>query len=252
MATPLILGHRGASAYAPENTLAAFHLAHELGADGIELDVQLTRDKVPVIIHDDTVDRTTDGKGRVSEMTVAEIRRLDAGSWKSEEYGGEPIPTLAQVFDSLRDWLRPTGRLRPCLVNVELKTERVRTDGLERQVLNVIARFGVQDRVLLSSFSPLSLYRAKRINPRLRRGLLYDLSLPIALRGPWLRLLTGAKAMHPEHTMIDERYMKWAVGSKLQVNTWTVDDPTEARRLRDLGVSAIITNTPDVIREALQ
>lgn len=252
MATPLILAHRGASAYAPENTLAAFLLARELGADGIELDVQLTRDKVPVIIHDDRVDRTTNVKGPVSDMTIAEIARLDAGSWKSEEYGGEPIPTLAQVFDALSDWLRPTGRERPCLINVELKTERLRTDGLERQVLNVIARHGVQDRVLLSSFSPLSLYRAKQINPRLRRGLLYDSSLPILLRGPWLRLFAAARAMHPEHAMINERYMKWARGKKLQVNTWTVDDPAEARRLRDLGVDAVITNKPDVIKEAFQ
>lgn len=249
---PLILAHRGASAYAPENTLAAFRLARELGADGIELDVQLTKDKVPVIIHDDRVDRTTDGKGRVCDLTVAEIARLDAGSWKTEDYRGEPVPTLAQVFDALADWLNPVGRARPCLINVELKTELLLTDGLERQVLNTIARYGIQDRVLLSSFSPLSLARAKQINPRLRRGLLYDASLPIYLRGAWFRMLAGAQAMHPEHTMIDARYMQWARSKKLQVNTWTVDEADEAKRLSELGVNALITNAPDVIRQALQ
>src|SRR5436190_2153545 len=128
---PLILAHRGASAYAPENTLAAFRLAREYGADGIELDVQLTRDHVPVVIHDDTVDRTTSSKGRVAALTVAEISRLDAGSWKNQDYQDERIPTLAQVFDTLADWLNPVGRVQPCLINVELKTELFFTDGLE-------------------------------------------------------------------------------------------------------------------------
>lgn len=249
---PLILAHRGASAYAPENTIAAFLLARELGADGIELDVQLTRDQVPVVIHDDLVDRTTDGHGRVADLTIAEISRLDAGMWKTEDYRGEPIPTLAQVFEALSDWLKPVGNRPACLINIELKTERLITDGLERQVLNTIARYGVQNRVLLSSFSPLSLVRAKQINPRLPRGLLYNASMPAYLRGAWLRLWVGAKAMHPEHTMIDARYMKWARGKRLQVNAWTVDDPTDAKHLAALGVNAIITNKPDVVRQAVK
>lgn len=249
---PLILAHRGASAYAPENTLAAFRLARELGADGVELDVQLTRDHVPVVIHDDLVDRTTDGHGRVTELTIAEISRLDAGTWKTEDYCGEPIPTLAQVFEALSDWLKPVGNKPACLINVELKTERLTTDGLEREVLNTIARYGVQNRILLSSFNPLSLVRAKQINPRLPRGLLYDSSMPVYLRGAWLRWWVNPQAMHPEHPMIDARYMQWAHSKRLQVNTWTVDDPAEAQRLATLGVRAIITNKPDVIRQALK
>ncbi len=249
---PLILAHRGASAYAPENTLAAFHLARELGADGIELDVQLTRDKVPVVIHDDTVARTTDGHGRVCDLTIAEIARLDAGAWKTEDYRGEPIPTLAQVFDALSDWANPVGRARPCLFNLEFKTERLATDGQEREVLNVIARCGIQDHVLLSSFNPLTLYRAKKMNPRVPRGFLYNASLAFYLRGAWTRILAGAQALHPAHTLVNARYMQWARGKNLQVNTWTVDDPDEARRLADLGVNAIITNKPDMIRDALK
>lgn len=252
MNMPLILAHRGASAYAPENTIAAFRLAHELGADGIELDVQLTRDKIAVVIHDDTVARTTNGKGRVCDLTVAEIARLDAGTWKTEDYRGESVPTLAQVFDELSDWLRPVGRMRPCLINVELKTEYFFTDGLEQNVLNVIARYGLQDRILLSSFSPLSLHRARRINRELPRGLLYDSTMPLHLRKAWLRFWADPQAMHPEVTMIDAAYMQWARQKKLQVNTWTVDDPAEARRLAELGTHAIITNKPDVIRDALQ
>lgn len=252
MSMPFVLGHRGASAYAPENTLAAFRLAHELGADGIELDVQLTRDKIPVVIHDDTVERTTNGRGRVRDLTIGEIARLDAGAWKTNDYAGETIPTLAQVFEGLMDWLRPVGRARPCLINVELKTEYFFTDGLEQQVLNLIARYGLQDRILLSSFSPLSLHRARAIRRDIPRGLLYDATLPLPLRKAWLRFWADPQAMHPEAQMIDAAYMAWAKRKRLQVNTWTVDDPAQAQRLADLGVHAIITNKPDVIRDALQ
>lgn len=252
MTIPLILAHRGASAYAPENTIAAFRLAHELGADGIELDVQLTRDKIPVVIHDETVDRTTNGKGRVSDLTIAEIARLDAGTWKTEDYRGEAVPTLAQVFDSLQDWLHPAGRIRPCLINVELKTEKIFTDGLEQQALNVIARYGLENHVLLSSFSPFALHRARAIDARLPRGLLYDNTMPIYLRRAWLRFWADPQALHPEAPMIDAVYMQWARKKKLRVNTWTVDDPAEAIRLAQLGVDAIITNKPDAIRAALQ
>lgn len=252
MSKPLILAHRGASAYAPENTIAAFRLAHELGADGIELDVQLTRDKIPVVIHDDTVERTTNGKGRVCDLTIAEISSLDAGTWKTNDYAGEPIPTLAQVLDSLSDWLRPIGRASPCLLNVELKTEYLLTDGLEQQVLNVIARYGLQNRILLSSFSPLSLHRARAINRDIPRGLLYDATMALPLRKAWLRFWAAPQAMHPEAPMIDAAYMNWARRKNLQVNTWTVDDPADAQRLAELGVHAIITNKPDVIREALK
>lgn len=252
MGLPLILAHRGASAYAPENTIAAFRLARELGADGIELDVQLTRDRVPVVIHDDSVDRTTDGHGGVSALSVAEIAALDAGSWKTEDYRGEPVPTLAQVFQTLDDWLRPIGSERPGLINIELKTDRLMTDGLEERVINLIERAGNGNRILLSSFSVPALARAKNRNPRLPRGLLYDNSKGFVQRYAWLRLWVGARAMHPEHTLVTPEFMRWARSKRLDVNTWTVDEPEEARRLAELGVHAIITNKPDVIREALR
>jgi glycerophosphoryl diester phosphodiesterase len=251
MGTPLVLAHRGASAYAPENTLAAFRLARELGADGIEFDVQMSNDMVPVIIHDDTLERTTDGKGRVADLTIAEITALDAGGWKTQHYRGERIPTLAQVFEALGDWIQPFGAGRPCLVNLELKTEQVFNYGLERQVINLISRYGVQEQILLSSFSALALFRAKKLNPSIPRGLLYEPDPLIALRGSWFRWWAGAHALHPEHVLVDKAYMAWARRKRLPVNTWTVDDPTEARRLAQLGVNAIITNKPDVIREAV-
>lgn len=250
---PLILAHRGASRSAPENTLAAFRLARELGADGVELDVTLTRDRVPVVIHDDTVDRTTDGHGRVSELTILEIKQLDAGAWTSPAFNGETIPTLAEVFDALADWLKPggPGRRPRGTINVELKSPMIGTDGVERQVVNLIVQKNLEDRVIVSSFSPFALARVKSLNPRLVRGLLYDPGLPLYFRRAWLRFIAAPQALHPEHVMVDAVYMQWARNNKYAVNTWTVDEPAEAARLAAVGVNALITNRPDVIRQGL-
>jgi glycerophosphoryl diester phosphodiesterase len=250
---PLILAHRGASAVAPENTVAAFQRARELGADGIELDVTLTRDRVPVVIHDDTVDRTTNGHGRVSAMTILEIKQLDAGAWSSPALRGETIPTLAEAVDALADWLKPGGPSRTPrgVMNVELKSSTIFTDGVEREVVNLIAQKNLEDRVILSAFNPIALARVKSLNPRLVRGLLYDLSLPLYLRRAWLRFIAAPHALHPNHAMVDAAYMAWAHSKRYMVNTWTVDDPAEAVRLAAIGVSAIITNRPDAIRQAL-
>jgi glycerophosphoryl diester phosphodiesterase len=237
---PLILAHRGACADAPENTLAAFARAFELGADGVELDVTLTRDGVPVVIHDDTVDRTTNSKGAVAALTLAEIQQLDAGAWFGEKFRGERIPTLAQVFD-----LVPAGKI----VNVEIKGTSVRDDGLPLAIIRVIEDKNFAERVILSSFNPFALYRAAFLAPRLPRGLLYAATLPIYLRRAWLRPIARVTAMHPDHTLVTRRFVRWTRAKKYKINTWTVDDPGEARRLADLGVDAIITNKPDVIRK---
>ncbi len=249
----LVFGHRGASAEAPENTIAAFLRARELGADGIELDVTLTRDGVPVIIHDDTVDRTTDGHGLIRNMTILEVKQLDAGSWKSPEFKGETIPTLAEVFDALQDWITPAGSSRAPrgLVNVEIKSSGFKTDGVERAVVNLIANKNLESRVLISSFNPLALYRIKAMNSRLARGLLYEPSMPIYLSRAWFRFLAAPHALHPYFKTIDRDYMQWARRKHYAVNTWTVDDPAEAARLATLGVGIIISNQPDVICRGL-
>jgi glycerophosphoryl diester phosphodiesterase len=236
---PLILGHRGASAYAPENTLAAFNLAFEMGADGIELDVTLTRDGVPVVIHDDTVDRTTNGQGAVKDLTLEQIQQLDA-SFKFEQYRGEKIPTLAQV-------LRAVGKRG--IVNIELKSTTYKTDGIEAATLAVIEDTGTADHVLISSFNPFALQRMRALDPRLPRGLLYANDLPIYLRRAWLRPLAHPTAMHPHYSMITPAFAAWAKDQGYQINTWTVNEPADAQRLIALGVNAIITNVPDVMRQ---
>jgi glycerophosphoryl diester phosphodiesterase len=237
----LNIAHRGASAAAPPNTLAAFHRAIELGADGVEFDVHLSADGVPVVIHDFTVDATTDGSGRVIDLTLAQLKQLDAGATFDPSFAGERIPTLEEVLEALGSRL---------LLNIELKTTNLHDNGLEQAVIAQVERLALDDSVLLSSFQPLSLRRAKQIAPHIPVGLLYGPDLPL-LRHAWLAFLPRHEARHPKHTMVDASYMAWARRRGYRVNTWTVDDPDEMRRLIDLGVDGIVTNVPDVLRSVL-
>ncbi len=238
----LNVSHRGANRVAPENTLAAFEAALEMEADGVELDVMLSKDGEVVVIHDYEVDRTTDGHGRVKDMTLAELKALDAGSWFGEEFAGQRIPTLQEAIDLVA---------RRGLINIELKTESLGTDGLEAKVAQIIKDNDLYDRVIVSSFNPIAIWRIKRIEGRIGTALLYGDEVPFYLRRPWLAPLIRADALHAKHTVITEEYMRWAKRKGYRVNTRTVNDPQEMRRLLDLGVDGIITDVPDVLRKVM-
>jgi len=242
-ANTLNIAHRGASAAAPPNTLAAFEKAIELGADGVEFDVHLSADGVPVIIHDFTVGATTDGSGRVTDKTLAQLKQLDAGSHFDPAFAGERIPTLEEVLEAVGSRL---------LLNIELKTTSLRDNGLEPTVITQVEQHGLSDSVLFSSFNPFSLRRAKRIAPHIPVGLLYSPGLPLPLRHAWLAPMFPHEARHPEHTMVNTHCMARARRRGYWVNTWTVDDPDDMRRLIGLGVDGIITNVPDVLRSILE
>ena len=234
---PLNIAHRGASAAAPQNTLAAFRRALELGADGVELDVHLSADGVPVVMHNFNLEESTDGAGHITDKTLAELKELDAGSKFAPEFAGERIPTLAQVFETLE------GKM---LVNVELKDISPSGVGLEAPVVEVVRKYGMEKKVLFSSFNPFTL---RRIRPHARdipSGLLVAHDLPIQLRRAWLAPLTPHEARHPDAEMTDERLVKWCHARKLRVNVWTVNEPVEMKRLIALGVDGIITDVPDV------
>ena len=239
---PLNIAHRGASADAPENTLVAFALAAAQGADGIEFDVHLSADGVPVVIHNASLDATTDGHGPVAALTLAELAQLDAGA-HFPAFAGERIPTLEQVLQQAAPNL---------LLNIELKDWHLQDRGLERAVITLVERYAAAGRVWLSSFNPFALRRARRRAPHIPLGLLYAPDLPLPLRRAWLAPLVPHQARHPEHTMVDARYMAWARRRGYRVHTWTVDDPQEMRRLIGLGVDGIITNTPRVLRDLIQ
>lgn len=234
-ADTLIFGHRGASANAPQNTLRAFHLAVEQGAAGIELDVHLTADGQLVVIHDFTVDHTTNGSGAVAEMTLEQIRMLDAGAWFSEAYQNTYVPTLQEVFEMLQgqSW-----------VNVEIKAS---TQGIEQAVAAAIEQYGMIEKVVISSFDPSIVRRFQSLMPQALTGWLY---VEGAGYDPHeiLRDL-HVSAVHPYHEMIDADYMTWARERGYVVNTWTVNDPQRALLLRDLGVNVIITDHPALLRD---
>jgi glycerophosphoryl diester phosphodiesterase len=228
---PLIIAHRGASADAPENTLAAFALALDQAADGLEFDAQLSADGHLVVFHDSTVARMTGQSGKVADLSLAALRALPLAD-------GQVIPTLAEVLESFG---------RQLLYNIEVKDFGWRNRGTETAVADTILSHQLEDYVLVSSFNPLALRRLRAVLPA---------RVPLALirsRG-WLKygyLLADGRADHPSHTLVDTAYMAWAKKRGYLVNVWTVDDPQEAARLMDSGVNGLITNKPGLIRQSL-
>ncbi|MDW8065871.1 MAG: glycerophosphodiester phosphodiesterase family protein [Anaerolineae bacterium] len=239
---PLNLAHRGANRMAPENTLRAFRLALEQGADGLELDVHLSRDGVPVVLHDADLRRTTNGSGWVWEKTVAELKALDAGGWMDPRFAGERIPTLEEVFEAFG---------KRALYNIELKAFTPWSAGWVRAVVERVRGYGLTDRVLLSSFNPLALRWAWRMAPEIPRGLLVGPELPLPLRRAWLAFLAPHQARHLHFRMIDDRTVGWCHQRGYEVVAWTVNETAEMRRLIHLGVAAIITDEPDRLARLL-
>lgn len=235
---PLLLAHRGASHAAPQNTLAAFRLAADLGADGVELDVHLSADGVPVVIHDARLSTTTDGSGLVYTKTLAQLKELDAGASFGPEFAGERIPTLQEVFAEVGHRL---------IINVELKSSRHEPE-LEPAVAGLARWMGMLDRIWFSSFRPYALYSIRQLVPETPCGLLY-------LRGSvgtqLLASFTPHEALHPEAHMVTAGLIARAHRRGLRVSTWTVDDPQQAQRLASWGIDALITNEPARILEAL-
>ncbi|MEU4873511.1 glycerophosphodiester phosphodiesterase family protein [Streptomyces sp. NPDC021608] len=254
---PSVIAHRGASAYAPENTLAAVDKAASLGVPWVENDVQRTRDGELVVIHDDTLRRTTDvervfpdrAPWKVKDFTAAEIARLDAGSWFDAAYAGARVPTLKAYLDRVE---RHHQKLLLEVKNPELYP------GVEQQILKVLGNEGwldrrhVTDRLIVQSFSAAGLRTVHRLKPGVRTGL---------LGAPAVRSLSRyagyADLINPSHTALTPAYVDavHAVtgphGAPMRVFVWTVDDAATARTVAGYGVDGVITDKADVVRRAL-
>ena len=235
--SPLILCHRGAKNYAPENTLAAFKVALELGADGFELDTQLTSDSHVVVFHDKTVDRTTNGHGKLSKLSLAELRKLDAGSSFSEKFRGEKIPTLDEVFETIG---------RGAIINVELKNFSTPFDNLTEKVCESICSHEMQKNVIFSSFLPWNLKRAARILPEIPRGL-------ITIKGKWGVWgrsfgfnFGNYDALHPYIGDVTARQVQRVHKLKRKINAWVVNKEDDLQRLFNWGVDGILTDDPQL------
>jgi glycerophosphoryl diester phosphodiesterase len=241
---PKVIAHRGFSARYPENTMAAFRAAWEAGADGLELDVQRTKDGHLVILHDEKVDRTTNGTGWVKDFTLEELLKLDAGTWKDVSFKGERIPTLEQLLEEVAHIVSP----RPLLLNIELKTAQVPYPGLEEQVIAAIRKFGLTDRVLISSFNHYSLRTVTRLAPEIPIGLLYMEGLV----EPWhYAKRMKALALHPYYPNIIPELVEGCRKEGVRLHPYTVDREMDMRRIVKAGVDAIITNHPDRLRRVI-
>ncbi|MCX8025093.1 MAG: glycerophosphodiester phosphodiesterase family protein [Thermanaerothrix sp.] len=232
---PVIFAHRGASAYAPENTLAAFRLAAEQGVEAIELDAKLTADGEVVVIHDMTVDRTTDGHGEVRHLRLDEIKRLDAGSFFSAEFRGEKVPLLREVFEEFG---------RRLFINVELTNYNAPLDPLPAKVAQLVREYHLEDWVLFSSFNPWNLVRMRRLLPE----------CPIALlalegRAGWLARSdfmrwVSPHIIHPYFADVTPESVVQEHRRGRRVHVWTVNRAEDLEALFQWGVDGVFTDDP--------
>lgn len=243
MNSPKIFAHRGAKAVTPENTMPAFQRALEMGVDGVELDVQITKDGQLAVIHDFDVDKTTSGSGPVGDYTASELAALDAGGYFAPEFAGVGVPMLPEVLDLLQAHME---------INVEIKSMD-QTGGPEVElVLALIRERDLYDNVIVSSFNPTTLIKSRFLDKQVRIGLLYYEPLPPHLAHAWTSTLIAPQALHPYTKLVDEATMGWAKEIGCDVNTWTVNDVGEARRLAALGATTLMSDVPDELMAALR
>jgi glycerophosphoryl diester phosphodiesterase len=236
-----VIAHRGCSGRAPENTLVAIRQAIEVGADMVEIDVTMTADGHVILLHDETLDRTTDGAGPPTVMTLDEIRRLDAGSWFAPEYAGERIPTLAEAFETVK------GRV---LMNVEIKAEAV-AHGVVPKVAAAIDEYGMIDQVVVSSFSPEALRLMKITDPTVVTASLFNKELHTSRDPLEIVQEVGSRGLNISARRVTEAMVERCRSHGFPVAVYTVNEPAELRRLKDIGVNAVFTDYPDLMLEAL-
>jgi glycerophosphoryl diester phosphodiesterase len=252
-AQPLIIGHRGASAHAPENTLVAFARAFEAGADGIEFDVRLARDRVPVVIHDADLRRTGLREGAIAALSSIELSKMDVGAWFNlrhpararAEFAGASVPTLSKVFEMY-------GRDR--LLYVEMKCEARETNALAAEVAALVSSQSLMNRVVVKSFTLDAIKEMKRLNPYIRTAAIFERKLtrpaPSPRRIIEQALACGADELSLQRTLASRRILEEALRRGLKTVVWTVDEPGWIERARRDGVHALITNDPALMRRS--
>ena len=239
---PTIFAHRGSCKYAPENTLAAFKLAVQQGAHGIELDAKLTADGQVVVIHDDTVDRTTNGTGRVRASTLHDLQGLDAGSKFDPTFQSEKIPTLAEVFETIG---------KQIFINVELTNYASPIDDLPDKVISLVKQYGLEKSVMFSSFNFIGLIRARRLLPEIPLGLLTFQGLAdITLRSRLVHF-NPLLALHPAYEDVTPKLIQFAHRAKCRIHAYTVNQPEVMHSLFTSGIDGIFTDDPLLAQKVL-
>jgi len=237
---PIIFAHRGSSAYAPENTLASFELALKQNVIAIELDATLTKDQKVIVFHDSSTERITGFKGKINQMNLAEIKKLDAGSFFDSSFQGERIPTLEEVFDLVGD---------RALINIELKNYASPFDSLPQQVAILVEKWKLQANIFFSSFNPIALWQIKKLLPE----------VPIALlamggKQGWLARsrfgeILPYQAIHPYYADVNPKFLSTHHQKGHLVNVYTVNNAASMRTLFEMGVDGIFTDDPILAQE---
>jgi len=247
-AQPLVVAHRGASAYAPENTIAAFELAIELGADALELDLRQTKDSVLVVLHDSNVDRTTNGKGSVNNFTFSQLQKLDAGSWFDQKFTDQKIPSLQEVIDLLDD---------STLIIIELKEGNETYPGIEERLVELVKQNKIEAQTILKSFDPNVLERLRTIEPDI--ALLYVYTLRI----PWLGMIIDrgvtfdtvydldVEYLQPHRFFLSKSFVNDAQAKGFKIISWGVNSTEAINESLEYGVDGIETDYPDKVQKLI-
>lgn len=237
---PLLFGHRGSRGLSPENTIPSFRLGISYGMDGIELDIHLSKDGKLIVMHDDTVDRTTDGHGKISDLTYEQISRLDAGIKLGAQWRGTSVPLLSEVFDEFR------GNI---MYKVELKHSSKVYPGIEKQLLEEIERYSIRDRVQIISFDFDSLKNVRELDRDIKLGLIifgkpeWFIDTARKLNAEWIQAFYGL--IFPEDVKIVH-------DSGLKIGAWTPDDEEEIKRCYDMGVDDITSDLPNLLAKTVK
>jgi glycerophosphoryl diester phosphodiesterase len=233
--TPCIFAHRGASASAPENTMSAFELAFTQGAHAIELDAKLSSDGEIVVIHDQTLNRTTTGTGYVHKTSYAILRSLDAGSWFSKSYANERIPLLSDVLDSFG---------KKMIINIEVTNYRTWWDDLPQKIAVLVRQFNILDSVIFSSFYPTSLWKIRRLIPGAATALLTGRNGFAFSTVSGLAKYISPRIQHPHQSALSFENVQHARQKGIRLHTWTVNEEADMRRLLKWGVDGLFTDHP--------
>lgn len=238
-----VIAHRGASAYCPENTIPAFEGAVAIGADMVELDVQLSSDKEVVVFHDENISRCTNGRGKVSEHTLASLKKMDAGSWFDRKFKNTGIPLLAEVLAVCKNKIA---------VNIEIKTEAVGLTffgGIEEKCLKIVDQSGMGKHVVFSSFNPRAIMHLKEIDDTVAAAVLYDKKLYGSKLPSDVMELVGADAFNCSAAEFNKKWLIDVKRNNIPVNIYTVDDEKKMKHFLNMGVDGIFSNKPDLLKK---
>ncbi|WP_018127009.1 glycerophosphodiester phosphodiesterase [Balneola vulgaris] len=236
----IVIAHRGASAYYPENTMPAFKAAVEMNADMIELDVLLSKDNVPVVFHDKYLDKKSNGQGLLSDYTLSELKKLDAGSWFHEKFKGVQIPTLQEVLEFT------SGKIA---LNIEIKTEAVSAENntIEKSVIDLVERYNLENEVIISSFDYRAIERVKSLNPKIQTALLYERQQSYGREPVDLVKDYKVDAFNFSANECAANWLSQLNTHQIPFFIYTVNDPGMMKSLIEKGAKGIFTDKPDVL-----